>query len=196
MKIVGRVALCAASLSAAAFPAWSDAPNPPDGALVASARAVAMELGGKLKSKLEAALKSEGPVSALGVCKTVAPVIAGDLSASYGGQVGRTALKVRNPANAADAFETAVLQRFVAEAAKGADASKLEHAEVVEADGQRLFRYMKAILMAAQPCSACHGAAVAPELLQTIRALYPADQAVGFSPGDIRGAFTIVKPLP
>jgi hypothetical protein len=32
--------------------------------------------------------------------------------------------------------------------------------------------------------------------MQSIRDLYPEDQATGFSPGDIRGAFTILKPLP
>lgn len=168
----------------------------PDEDLVASARAASIELGGKLKAQLEAALRDGGPQAALGVCKTVAPGIAADLSDAFGGRVGRTALKVRNPENAADAFETAVLERFVNEVSKGADASKLEHAEIVVAGGQRAFRYMKAIPMAAAPCSVCHGTAVAPDLLQSIRDLYPDDQATGFKPGEIRGAFTITKPLP
>lgn len=168
----------------------------PDQDLVASARATSMELGAKLKAQLEAALRDGGPQAALGVCKTAAPGIAADLSNSFGGRVGRTALKVRNPENAADAFETAVLERFVNEVSKGADASKLEHAEIVVAGGQRTFRYMKAIPMAAAPCSVCHGTAVAADLLQSIRDLYPDDEATGFSAGEVRGAFTITKPLP
>jgi hypothetical protein len=84
----------------------------------------------------------------------------------------------------------------VEDAAKGADPSKLEHAEIVEAEGRRSMRYMKAIPMVAAPCAACHGTAIAPDLLQTIRELYPADEAVGFKAGDIRGAFTIELPLP
>jgi hypothetical protein len=103
---------------------------------------------------------------------------------------------VRNPANAPDAFEKTVLLRFVDDVAKGADPAKLEHAEIVDADGRRLLRYMKAIPMAPAPCATCHGTDVAPDLLKSIRDLYPADQAVGFNAGEIRGAFTITKPLP
>ncbi|MBN8913603.1 MAG: DUF3365 domain-containing protein [Rhizobiales bacterium] len=167
----------------------------PEKDLAASARAASIELGGKLKARLEVALKDGGPQAALAVCKTAAPGIAADLSDSFGGKVGRTALKVRNPENAPDVFEAAVLKRFVDEVSKGADVSKLEHAEVVDVDGQRMFRYMKAIPMAAAPCAVCHGTAVAPDVLQSIRDLYPDDQATGFKPGEIRGAFTVVKPL-
>lgn len=195
-KIAGWTTVLLAGFPCVATHAQSAGPTAPDSELVSAARAVAMELGGKLKGQLEAALKADGPVAALGVCKTVAPAIASDLASTYGGKVGRTALKVRNPANTADDFEKEVLQRFIAEGANGADISKLEHAEVVEQEGKRVFRYVKAIPMAATPCAACHGTAVAPELLQTIRDLYPDDQAVGFSPGEIRGAFTITKPLP
>lgn len=168
---------------------------PPDDQ-VKAARGIAMELGGKLKGELTSAMASGGPVQALGVCKTVAPAIAADLATSSGGKVGRTALKVRNPANAPDAFERAVLLRFVEDAAKGANPASLEHAEIVEAEGRRSVRYMKAIPMAEAPCAACHGIAVAPDLLQAIRELYPADEAVGFKAGDIRGAFTIELPIP
>lgn len=163
---------------------------------VKAARAIAAELGSKLKSELSAALATSGPIPALAVCKTAAPAIAADLAASSGGKVGRTALKVRNKANAADAFETAVLMRFVDDAAKGADPASLEHAEIVDTGGRRSMRYMKAIPMAAAPCATCHGPAVSPDLLQAIRELYPADEAVGFKPGDIRGAITIELPLP
>lgn len=176
--------------------AQSAGPTAPDAEMINVARAQAMKLGGTLKGQLEAGLKAGGPVAALGVCKTVAPAIAADLGSAYGGKIGRTALKVRNPANTADDFERDVMQRFLAEAANGADVAKLEHAEIVDRNGKRVFRYMKAIPMAAAPCAACHGTAVAPELLQSIRELYPDDQAIGFKPGEIRGAFTIVKPLP
>lgn len=191
--VASQAILLAAALTANEAMAQSAAPTEEQ---VTAARATAMALGGKLKAELEAALKSDGPVKALAVCKTVAPAIAADLAASSGGKVGRTALKVRNPANAPDAFETAVLLRFVDDVAKGADPAKLEHAEIVDADGKRLLRYMKAIPMAPAPCATCHGTEVAPDLLKSIRDLYPADQAVGFKPGEIRGAFTITKPLP
>jgi hypothetical protein len=176
-------------------PVFAGDPMAGDSERVREARAVSAELGGKLKAQLEAAMKAGGPASALAVCNTVAPGIGADLSGTYGGDVGRTALKVRNASNAPDAFERGVLERFVSEAAKGADIAALEHSEVIEENGQRVLRYMKAIPMAEKPCAACHGQAVAPDLLDKIRALYPDDQAIGFTPGEVRGAFTISKKL-
>jgi hypothetical protein len=41
----------------------------------------------------------------------------------------------------------------------------------------------------------CHGSDIDPYVDARIRELYPDDQARGFKPGDIRGAFTITQPL-
>ena len=109
--------------------------------------------------------------------------------------MGRTALKVRNPKNAPDAFERRVLEDFVAKVAAGADPAQLEHYEAVTEDGERLFRYMKAIPMAAEPCAVCHGGALAADLKTEIEKLYPQDQATGFEPGELRGAFTVTEKL-
>lgn len=163
--------------------------------MATTARATAAALGKALKGQLQAALKSGGPADALDVCKLTAPAIAKDLSESYAGTVGRTALKVRNPANAPDDFETAVLLKFVKAAQAGGDPTQLEQATIVTENGNRVFRYMKAIPMATKPCAACHGENIAPDLREKIQQLYPDDQAVGFKPGEIRGAFTIKKVL-
>jgi hypothetical protein len=40
-------------------------------------------------------------------------------------------------------------------------------------------------------CTTCHGATVAPDVAAAIAARYPEDRATGFSPGDLRGAFSI-----
>lgn len=40
-------------------------------------------------------------------------------------------------------------------------------------------------------CLTCHGAAIAPAVLEKIQALYPDDKATGFGLGDIRGAFSV-----
>jgi hypothetical protein len=44
-------------------------------------------------------------------------------------------------------------------------------------------------------CLACHGESISPDVATAIREAYPQDQATGFSLGDIRGAFTLSKPL-
>lgn len=44
-------------------------------------------------------------------------------------------------------------------------------------------------------CIACHGAELDPAIAQKINELYPDDQATGYKPGDIRGAFTISQTI-
>jgi len=167
-----------------------------DPALVNAARSTAQALGARLKTQLTAALEAGGPAAALSVCNTTAPAIAADLAADYGGEVGRTALRVRNAGNAPDAYEREVLEAFAARMAAGEDPATLEHAAIVGDHGQRRFRYLKAIPMAVAPCASCHGTAIAPALADRIHALYPDDEATGFAPGELRGAFTLSKPLP
>ncbi len=181
------LAACAIVTSAA----WGGEPDP---AQVGQARAAVKELGENLKRQLMAAIAAGGPASAIGVCKTIAPALAEKAGSVRGLKVGRTSLRVRNPANAPDAWERSVLEDFAAQIKAGTDPAKLEHAETVtDASGASVFRYMKAIPMAAVPCLTCHGAPE-PSLKAEITRLYPQDQATGFKPGELRGAFTVTAP--
>ncbi|MNT54386.1 hypothetical protein D3C72_1915480 [compost metagenome] len=67
---------------------------------------------------------------------------------------------------------------------------ELKHAEIV--DGE--FRLMKAI-PTGEPCLACHGQNLKPELAAVIDQRYPQDQARGFAPGELRGAFTLRRSM-
>ena len=110
--------------------------------------------------------------------------------------IGRTSLKIRNSANAPDNWELAVLRQFEARKIQGEPADKLEFFAVIDDDkGQKTFRYMKAIPTVAL-CLNCHGETLSPEVAAKLKELYPNDQAHGFKEGDLRGAFTIAKPLP
>jgi hypothetical protein len=53
---------------------------------------------------------------------------------------------------------------------------------------------MKAI-GTAEPCLACHGKQIEPALAQLIDVRYPQDQARGFAQGELRGAFTLRRPV-
>lgn len=151
-------------------------------------RAIASEFQQSLGSALKGAMAEGGPVHALDVCQQQAPAIADAVSTAHGAEVGRTALRVRNPANAPDEEATAVLKEFQARLAAGEAAP--EHFE--RRDGGSA-RYMKAIVM--QPmCTVCHGAALAEPVAQDIAARYPEDEATGFEPGELRGAFLIEWP--
>jgi len=195
---VGRARLATALMIALAVlssHAQAEDARPNDDARLLTARAAIEGLGETLKQQLIAAIKTGGPVSAIGVCRTIAPTISQEKSRTYGLEVGRTALKVRNPANAPDAFERKVLEEFVRKIESGADPASLEHKETVVEGGETLFRYMKAIPTAAEPCLACHGSDLKPEIKAEILRLYPDDRATGFKAGELRGAFTVIQKL-
>jgi hypothetical protein len=159
-----------------------------------SSVAIIKEFAGALQTELKRAMEEGGPLQAIEVCNQLAPAIAAQQSTKTGWRVARTALKVRNADNAPDAWETTVLNNFEARKAKGEAVEKLAHAEIVEQDGKRVFRFMKAI-PTAELCLKCHGAELVEPVKAKLDAYYPADQARGFSTGDIRGAFTLSKPM-
>ena len=178
---------CAVVLGIGALASWSQAGE----GEIGKARAAVKGLGESLKAQLMAAIKAGGPVPAIAVCRTVAPALADETSKDSGFTVTRTALRVRNPKNAPDAWERKVLEDFVARTAAGADPATLEHSEILSEGGRRTFRYMKAIPTAAEPCLACHGASIEPAVKAQVDKLYPEDQATGFKAGDLRGAFSV-----
>ncbi|MBL27810.1 MAG: hypothetical protein CMM50_09725 [Rhodospirillaceae bacterium] len=161
---------------------------------IADSRAAIKEFAGTLKEALQTAMREGGPVAAISVCNTQAPEIAAAASANHDLDVGRTSLKLRNPANAPDAWEKGVLLSFEKRLEAGQDPATIDQAEIVTENGKKVFRYMKAIPTAGL-CLACHGTDIAPEVTAKLDELYPEDQARGFSIGDIRGAFTIRRPL-
>ncbi len=183
-----------ASVASAKPPA--DAAPPEATAEVKVSRAAAQQFGATLKDVLQQAINNGGPVSGITVCHGQAGAIAEKLSQEQGMLVGRTSLKVRNPQNAPDNWELAVLKQFEARKAQGEAVDKLEFFAVIPDDrGQNTFRYMKAIPTAAL-CLTCHGENLPAEVDAQLKELYPDDKARGFREGELRGAFTIAKPMP
>lgn len=162
---------------------------------VTEAREIIQSFAQTLKGRLSTAMSESGPVHAVGVCNVDAPRIAEEHEAASDWSVARTSLKVRNPDNAPDPWERRVLESFAERAAAGEDLATMEHVETVDTDGRKMLRYMKAIPMGEQPCTTCHGAELDPELAARIDELYPEDQARGFEPGELRGAFTLARPV-
>ncbi len=152
-------------------------------------RALVASFGMRLKSELSNGLQAGGPVQAIGVCKDVAPQIASELSRQSGAKVARTSLRYRNPANAPEPWQAAVLRDFEARADDG---SPLEYF-AREADGTA--RYMS-VIRTDGVCLACHGVSIPPEISESIATGYPHDRAVGYALGDVRGAFSITWPPP
>lgn len=185
--------LAMAGFMLALMPGVGLAEEPP--ADLSQALGVIAGLGESLKSELISAMASGGPVAAIAVCQTAAPALSKAAGNKGGLTVRRTALKVRNPGNAPDDFERRVLEDFAVKIMAGTPPGALEHSEVVTTDGVRTLRYMKPIMMADQPCSVCHGGALADDVKAKVSALYPDDQATGFKPGELRGAFSVLQRL-
>ncbi|HEY0837936.1 MAG TPA: DUF3365 domain-containing protein [Azospirillum sp.] len=165
-------------------------------ARVEGSRAVVKAFGAQLLGELQEAMKRGGPVEAIKTCNVAAPAVALSQGQAHGWKVGRTSLKVRNPASEPDGWERRVLEQFAERAAKGEDPAAMEVSEVLEENGQRTFRYMKAIAIPANaPCVTCHGTAIDPAVSKALAELYPNDKATGYAPGDLRGAFTIRQPM-
>jgi hypothetical protein len=156
-------------------------------------RLLAQQLGTELKAELTTVLASTGATGAVEVCRTRAPDIAAKLSRESGAIVSRTALRVRNPANAPDDLQRAVLEQFADDLAAGRTELPLEAAVEINRGGRIERRYMRAIPMDAM-CQTCHGPQLAPEVASAIAKSYPADQATGFEQGQLRGAFSVIWP--
>ncbi|HLD68212.1 MAG TPA: DUF3365 domain-containing protein [Pseudomonas sp.] len=163
--------------------------NAAEPAFEAQAQALIGPFAQALMGTVKQALSEGGPKSAILACQTLAPDIASEHSQAPW-TVGRTALKLRNPDNRPDAWERQVLEDFATAAAKGQPLADLKRGEVVGSE----YRYMQAIATG-EPCLACHGQAIAPDVAALIDRQYPNDQARGFALGDLRGAFTLRRPL-
>jgi hypothetical protein len=157
------------------------------------AKAAADLLFQRLSAELAAAMANGGAPAAVLVCKDRARAIASEIEIASGVDIERTALRVRNPANAPDAWEKGVMGSFIARRESGEEWSVMSAASV---DGQDL-RWMRPIPLGGT-CVTCHGGgdAITPETRRALAEYYPDDEAVGFSAGELRGAFTARVPLP
>ena len=187
MRSMALLMLLAAALPAAAA----------DDPWVAEARSVATAVPPRLLAVLTEAIDQGGPEGAIGVCRDKAPQMAQAASAQSGWQIRRVSLRNRNPRAVPDDWERAALVDFDRRAAAGENPALLERAEVVPVDGRPTYRYLRA-LPTQELCVSCHGAPekLSPAVAAKLREHYPEDRAVGYGPGQIRGAITLKKPLP
>jgi hypothetical protein len=164
--------------------------------LLEEARELPMKMVPKLLEVLQDEIAKGGHASAISVCREKAPAMAKGLSEQTGWAIRRVSLKNRNPKAVPDAWEVGVLKEFEQRLAAGQSPATMDKSEVVEMDGKKVMRYMKA-LPTQELCLSCHGKPnkVSPEVQTKLNELYPADQATGYDTGQIRGAITARKPL-
>ncbi|WP_240098305.1 Tll0287-like domain-containing protein [Thermomonas flagellata] len=203
-KTLAGGALLAVLLAACSAPAPKPAPPPaaaaPAGtAAPAAAReraqAAARDFSTQLKSALMAKLGQGGTEGAIAFCHDEAPKIAARVGAAHGVRLGRVPVpgRIRNPANAAQDWQAAVLADFQARAAAGTAPGELVAVQDHGLPPGVALRMMRGI--AVEPaCLACHGKTLSPQTAAALRRLYPGDTATGFEVGDLRGALWVEVP--
>ncbi len=148
---------------------------------LARADAAATRLAVTLRARVVEEMGKGGPPAAIRACSEEAPALAATIRSETGVELGRPALRLRNPANAAPEWVDAWLREQGERPAAGVSPV----ATVV--DGKA--RVIKPIIVDT-PCLACHGSpdTISPEVRSELAARYPADAAIGYATGDLRGA--------
>jgi hypothetical protein len=147
-----------------------------------------------LQGQLLAAMQQGGAAGAIAVCHEVAPAIVHSLSNDSGAHIRRIAFKQRNPSAVAEGDMRQKLEELAA-SPLGPDGkpASVQWTSGVGKSGR--LHYLRAIPMKEQPCAACHGIDVAPDVQARIREVYPDDRATGFRSGELRGAIAISWPV-
>lgn len=162
--------------------------SPAEEAALASAQASATRYATTLRERLVAAMTAGGPPTAVAVCSAEAPAVAATIVQETTVSVGRSSLRLRNPANAGPVW---VQEWLVAQGERTAEGV----APMATVSGG-VARVARPIVVEA-PCLACHGPAetVAPEVRAVLAAQYPADRATGYALGDLRGVLWAEAPV-
>lgn len=159
-------------------------------AVTATGQKASAELLKTLGSNLQKHLKSGGPMEAFGFCSDQAFALTEAVDKSMGADVSvkRISLKYRNPANAPEADEKAVLESLETLKKNGV----VLPSELVESAGNGTYKYYKPLLINKEACLKCHGDIDKnPALAKAIKERYPADKAVGYKMNDLRGAIVV-----
>ena len=154
---------------------------------------VSDEFIAKLSSALKNALKADGPVSAIEVCKTVAPSLTNTLSVREGWNISRVSLRARNSMiGSPDVWEQNRLIKFDEMSTEDATGPIAAVSEIIEEPQGRQLRYIRPLKV--QPvCLTCHGTNddIPEQVAAKLVELYPHDRATGYTIGQNRGALSI-----
>jgi hypothetical protein len=141
-----------------------------------------------LSSQLQAAMKEGGVSNAAQYCNVAAYPLVDSLSKVHEAVIRRTSTKVRNPKDAPDDQEKAILEAYAEKEAAGEELKPV----VEQIDPNTIAFY--APIRVNEFCLQCHGKVgetLSEEDYTVIKELYPEDEAIGYSAGDLRGMWSI-----
>ena len=189
-----RVALAGllASMSMAGCAPKKEVPDP---LLILAARKAAVAFDYRYKTEILDRLdRDEDPVAVYQAYRDNVPNYSKDISQNLGIEFRRTAQRVRNPNDMADDWESEQMDVFKFLTEAGIDPSTLETAEIVKEGKQRVFRWIRPLVMGDQ-CLTCHGDQIDPKILKLLKEEYPLDDATGYFLNEIGGAYSVRIPL-
>jgi len=143
-------------------------------------------LGITLKSQLQENMKKDpSGLAAAAFCAGSAESITKEINAKLPkhASVRRTALKTRNSSNKADTIDEKVMNEYI----KAIEVKSFDPKSPIKlVKDENSTRVYKPLLTQAA-CLKCHGSSISPEISKLIKEQYPADEAVNFSEGSLRG---------
>jgi hypothetical protein len=160
------------------------APATGDGASLDRATGAAKMLGKTLLTRVQASMGADGPVATVSVCADEAQALTAKIGLETGVTVGRSSLRLRNPANAGPPWVQTWLTELGERPASGvAPLRRIDHTP----DGP--VARVALPLSVAPPCLACHGPvdALNADVVAVLDERYPTDAARGYAVGDLRG---------
>lgn len=182
-------------LAALMLTACAPMPEQPAPADIQAARQAAVAFDQQLRREITARLeRNEDPVAVYMSYADHAPGWGREISNRFGLDFSRTALGVRNPANAPDAWESEQLAAFSFLMDSGLDPDTFENAEIVQEGEETVFRWIQPVRMM-DTCLVCHGENIDPRIKLLLAQEYPLDEASGYAEGQIGGAFSVRKVL-
>jgi hypothetical protein len=154
------------------------------------------KLTGKLLGEVQRAMKEGGAAGAVRICAEKAQAMTTEIAEAEGLTIRRVTDRPRNPLDEPDAYEKSILARFSELAGRDELLASSVHSEVVQINGKPALRYLKPITIK-KPCLACHGNSTSLESSVRVELArrYPADKAIGYGEGDLRGAISVIVAL-
>jgi len=141
-----------------------------------------------LSGHLKGAMSTGGVENAINYCNLNALALTDSLAQDFSVQIKRTSTQLRNPLNKPDSLEAYMLDLY--EQILKMKKPMVGKAILTKTNEVRYF----APIMVKPQCLTCHGFVghqVADSTYSLIKSRYPADEAVGYSEGQLRGIWSI-----
>ena len=135
-----------------------------------------------------AALQRGGTKEAIPFCNIKALPITDSMAQAYRAKIKRVTNRARNPLNAADEFEVAIIEKYGQQLSEG----KTLHPQLRDDSGSTIYYFP---IVTNTMCLQCHGtpgAEVKQLTLEQLKNYYPQDKAVEYGPNEIRGLWKVI----